>query len=67
MSIYNTINILSRFYRKADAIDCLGLTANYDELIKDAATMSKTFKELGIKSNDIIFMFNILLMEKNIG
>ena len=54
MSIYNTINMLSRFYRKADAIDCLGLTANYDELIKDAATMSKTFKELGIKSNDII-------------
>lgn len=32
MSIYNTINMLSTFYRKEEAIDCLDLNVNYDEM-----------------------------------
>ena len=54
MSIYNTINILSTFYRKEEAIDCLDLNVNYDEMINDTVLLSKTFKELGIKKGDII-------------
>ena len=54
MSIYNTINMLSTFYRKEEAIDCLDLNVNYDEMINDTVLLSKTFKELGIKNGDII-------------
>ena len=48
MSIYNTINLISNFYRKEEAIDCLDLRVNYGEMLKDAITLSKTLKELGI-------------------
>ena len=54
LSIYNAINLLSTFYRNVEAIDCLDLTVSYDEMIKDAITMSKALKELGIKKGDII-------------
>ena len=54
MSIYNTINMLSTFYRKEEAIDCLDLNVNYDEMINDTVLLSKTFGELGIKKGDII-------------
>lgn len=54
MSIYNTINLISNFYRKEEAIDCLDLRVNYDEMIKDAITLSKTLKELGVKKGDIV-------------
>lgn len=54
MSIYNTINMLSTFYRKEEAIDCLDLNVNYDEMINDTILLSKTFRELGIKKGDII-------------
>ena len=45
MSIYNTINMLSTFYRKEEAIDCLDLNVNYDEMINDTVLLSKTFRE----------------------
>ena len=54
MSIYTTINMLSTFYKKEEAIDCLNLNVSYNEMINDAITMSKVFKELGIKKGDII-------------
>lgn len=54
MSIYNTINMLSTFYRKEEAVDCLDLNVNYDEMINDTVLLSKTFKEFGIKKGDII-------------
>lgn len=54
MSIYNTISMLSTFYRKEEAIDCLDLNVNYNEMINDTVLLSKTFKELGIKKGDII-------------
>ena len=59
LSIYNAISLLSRFYRNVEAIDCLDLTVSYDEMLKDAITMSKALKELGIKKGDIItFEYN---------
>ena len=54
MSIYNSINLISNFYRKEEAIDCLDLTVSYDEMLKDAVTLSKTLKELGIKKGNIV-------------
>lgn len=54
MSIYNTINMLSSFYRKEEAIDCLDLSVSYGEMINDSILLSKTFRELGIKRGDII-------------
>lgn len=54
MSIYNTINLISNFYRKEEAIDCLDLRVNYGEMLKDAITLSKTLKELGIKKGSIV-------------
>lgn len=54
MSVFNSLNLLSLEYRKDDAINCHDLTVTYDELIKNAAIISKSFKELGIKKGDII-------------
>ena len=54
MSIYNAFNVMSMPYRKDDAIDCLDLTITFDELIDNVTTISKAFKELGIKKGDIV-------------
>lgn len=48
LSIYNAIKLISSLYKKDDAIDCLELTISYDDLINNAALLSKSFKELGI-------------------
>lgn len=54
LSIYNAIKLISSLYKKEKAIDCLELNISYEELIKNAATLSKAFKELGIKPGEII-------------
>ena len=54
MSIYNAINLISSFYKKEEAIDCLDLNVNYDEMLKDVVTLSKALKELGVKKGDIV-------------
>lgn len=54
MSIYNVINLLSKFYKNEEAINCINLSVTYDEMIKDSITLSKTLKELGTKACDII-------------
>lgn len=54
MSIYNVINLLSKFYKNEEAINCMNLSVTYDEMIKDSITLSKTLKELGTKACDII-------------
>lgn len=54
MSVYNSLKLIGSMYKKDNAIDCLELTVTYDELIKNAAIISRTFKELGIKKGDII-------------
>ncbi|MDO5556551.1 MAG: class I adenylate-forming enzyme family protein [Clostridia bacterium] len=54
LSIYNAIKLISSLYKKENAIDCLELNISYEELISKAATLSKAFKELGIKAGEII-------------
>ena len=54
MSIVNAIGLISSFYRDAIAIDCLDLRISYQELLNTAKTLSRAFKELGIKKDDII-------------
>ena len=54
LSIYNAVLAMSLPYRKEDALNCYDLTVTYDELIKDAKTLSKGLKELGVKKGDIV-------------
>ncbi len=54
MSIYSAIQLLSTFYRGNEAIDCLDLIADYNQLLKDSVTVSLALKELGVKNGDII-------------
>ena len=54
MSIVSAIGLISSFYRDAIAIDCLDLRVTYQELLNTAKTLSRAFKELGIKKDDII-------------
>lgn len=54
LSIYNSIQLINFFYKKNEAINCIDLTANYNQLIKDSIIISKALKELGIKRGDIV-------------
>lgn len=54
MSVYNALGLISSFYRDAVAVDCLDLRVTYQELIDTSKILSRAFKELGIKPNDII-------------
>lgn len=54
MSIYNTINFMNLSNKKGFAVDSLDLRVTYEQMFNDAIMLSKAFKELGIKSNDII-------------
>lgn len=57
VSIYNSLNMLKLIYKNYTAIDCLDLRITYDELLKVSKIISKSFKELGIKEDDIITVF----------
>lgn len=54
MSIYNSIQLINSFYKETEAIDCLDLHVNYEQLINDSVIISKALKELGVKRGDII-------------
>lgn len=54
MNIFETIKVLSTFYRGREAIDCLDLSADYSKLLDDAVTISLALKELGVKEKDIV-------------
>ena len=54
VSIYNTLKILTKFYKDNIALDCLKLQVTYSELLNNANILSKSFAELGIKKNDIV-------------
>lgn len=54
INIYSAIKAMSIFYRKDIAVDCLELQATYQKLINDSVTISRAFKELGIKNGEII-------------
>ena len=54
IDVYNAIKLLSLFYKDNTAIECIDLTANYSQLLKDSVTISLALKELGIKKGNII-------------
>lgn len=54
LSVYNSIQLINAFYKDKEAIDCMNLTASYNQLIKDSVTISKALKELGVKKGDIV-------------
>ena len=54
LSIYNSIQLINSFYKNKDAINCIDLTASYNQLINDSVTISRAFKELGVKKGDIV-------------
>lgn len=54
MSIYNMIKAANLTYGNRAAIDCLDLKITYKKLFEISKIISKAFKELGIKENDII-------------
>ena len=54
INIYTAIKVISSFYRDEKAVDCLKLSATYQQLLDDAVTVSMALKELGVKKGDII-------------
>ena len=54
ISIANTMKILWATCPDDPAISCLNLTATHKELLTDAKTIAKSFKEIGIKKGDIV-------------
>ena len=54
INIYTAIKVISSFYRDEKAVDCLKLSATYQQLLDDAVTVSMALKELGAKKGDII-------------
>ena len=54
MSVYNAIKALNYFYKDRTAIDCLDITASYNQLLNDSVTISRALKELGVSKGQII-------------
>lgn len=54
ISVYDSLVMLSKFYRDECAVDCLDLQISYNKLIDNAVIISRAFKELGVKKGDII-------------
>lgn len=54
VNIYSAFKLMSTPYQNDSAINCLDLNATYKELLEDSITLSKAFRELGIKKGDII-------------
>ncbi len=54
VSVYNVLKLLSLKKKDDISIDCLDLSATYNQLIKDVVVFSKALKELGVKEKDII-------------
>lgn len=53
-SIFSAIKLINTFYKDREAINCLDLTASYEQLISDSVTISCALKELGVKKGQII-------------
>lgn len=54
LNIFNAVEMLSLFYRGSFAVDSLELRVTFQELIDDSVRLSKSFKELGVKADEII-------------
>lgn len=54
ISVYNSIKLMNIPYMNNIAIDCLDLSLNYKELIKNSNVIAKSLIELGVKPGQII-------------
>ena len=54
LSVYNAIRAINTFYGNKEAIDCLDLKVNYDQLFKDSITISRALKELNVTKGQIV-------------
>lgn len=54
INISTAIELLSTFYRGREAIECKDLILSYKQLINYYHTISRAFKELGVKKGDVI-------------
>lgn len=54
MSIYNALKAINLMYQKKVAIDCLEIEVTYNQLFKDAITISRALKELGVRKGQIV-------------
>lgn len=54
LSVYNAIRAINTFYGNNEAIDCLDLKVNYDQLFKDSITISRALKELNVTKGQIV-------------
>jgi len=54
ISIANTMKFLWAGCPNDPAISCLDINATHKELLEDAKTLAKSFKEIGIKKGDIV-------------
>ncbi len=54
ISVYDSLIMLSKFYRNECAVDCLDLQVSYNKLIDNSVIISRALKELGIKKGDIV-------------
>lgn len=57
ISIYYMMRAANIVYGERTAINCLDLKLTYKKLFEISKTISKAFKEIGIKENDIIPVF----------
>lgn len=54
MSVYNSIRLINALYGDKIAINCLDLSASYNQLFSDSVTISRALKELGVKKGQIV-------------
>lgn len=54
LTIFNALRLLSGFYRPSIAVDCLDLSATFQNLIDDSVMISKAFSELDVKKGSIV-------------
>lgn len=54
LSLFNTFKFMANSFKDKYALDSLGARLTYRDLIEQSVIVSKAFKELGIKQNDII-------------
>ena len=54
LSIYSEIRLLTLGHPKKIAVDCLDLQVSYQQMLKDAVTVSKALKTLHVGAGDIV-------------
>ena len=62
LSLFNTFKFMAGSFKDKYALDSIGARLTYKDLIDQSIIVSKAFKELGIKQNDII-VSNALLKD----